>query len=129
MRSMFVSAPFSRYDLGREALSGGVGLPRVHLGISSDYIKDIENVSSADSRAKLKTKYDECDAKSGTTQIICFAQLARDIYKESQTGSTSTPPLAPVAPPPQSSFPIIPVALATLGAGALIWFLVSRGKK
>jgi hypothetical protein len=32
-------------------------------------------------------------------------------------------------PAPASSFPIVPVLIATLGAGALIYFLVSRGKK
>jgi hypothetical protein len=129
MRSMFVSAPFTRYDLGRQALSGGQGLPRVQLGISADYLKDIANVSDADSRAKLKAQYDDCNGKSGTSQIVCFASLAASIYKESQN-SAPTSALTPVLPPPPaSSFPVIPVLVATLGAGALIWFLVSRGKK
>lgn len=129
MRSMFVNAPFSRYDLGRQVLGSGAGLPRLRLGFSSDYLKDIENVSDADSRAKLKAKYEECQGKSGTSEIVCYASLATDIYRESQN-SSPTPALKLVVPPQQpSSFPIIPVMVATLGAGALIWFLVSRGKK
>jgi len=128
MRSMFVNAPFSRYDLGREALRGGAGLPPIRLGSNADILKDITNVTDAESRAKLKAKYEECDKKSGLDQIVCFASLAANVYKESQTSSLPAPTVMPTTPAQPSTFPIVPVLLATIGAGALIYFLVAKGK-
>ncbi len=130
MRSMFVSAPFSRYDLGREALGNGNGggLPRLSLGVSSGLIKDFTNLFS--NKDKLKSKEKDCESKSGTDKIICYGTLASEAYKDTQDSGNTTTNLQPIAPvQPASSFPIIPVVVATLGAGALIWFLVSRGKK
>jgi len=131
MRSMFVNAAFSRYDLGRHALGGGVGLPRLQLGAGSPgLLSQIQALASETDKAALKKKYDECESKSGTAEIVCYAGLAADIYA-GRTGTTAATP-APMPmpqPAPASSFPIVPVLIATLGAGALIYFLVSRGKK
>jgi len=125
MRSMFVSAPFSRYDLGREALTGGGnGLPRLGLG---SIFTSIENVFS--NKSKLTAGAKDCESKKGTDKILCYSALAEQAVKGGDTSST-TPTLQPIAPvQPPSSFPIIPVLLATAGAGALIWFLVYKGKK
>lgn len=135
MRSMFVSAPFSRFDLGRYAFRGGMGLPRVGLGQASayaleDYFQKIENITDKETRDKLKTKLKECQDKEGTAQAICFVSLANDIYQASRRDSSTPVPLPAVVPQSKvSSFPILPVAVATLAAAGLIWFLVSRGKK
>lgn len=134
MRSMFVNASFSRYDLGRHALGGGIGLPMLRLGQQSayavsDYVQKIENVANADTKAKLKADLEDCKTKSGTAEIVCYAKLAADVYAAGGS-STPTPTIAPpILQPQPSSFPVIPVLIATLGAGALIYFLVSRGKK
>lgn len=131
MRSMFVSAAFSRYDLGRDVLTGGSSLPRLRLGAGSPaLLTQIEALASSTDKTALRKKYDDCQAKSGTAEIVCYAGLAADVYA---AGSSPTPaPTTPMPlpqPQPASSFPIVPVLIATLGAGALIYFLVSRGKK
>lgn len=133
MRSMFVNAAFSRYDLGRHALGGGIGLPRLRLGQQAaysvtDYVQRIEGVADSATRDKLKAEYQDCQTKSGTAEIVCYAKLAADIYAAGSSGSSpaTLPPPIPQAQP--SSFPLIPVLVATLGAAALIYFLVSRGK-
>jgi len=130
MRSMFVNAAFSRYDLGRHALGGGIGLPTLQLGAGSPgLLSQIETVASETDKAALKKKYDECQAKSGTAEIVCYAGLAADIYAGRGSTTATTPPVTLPPPAPPSSFPVVPVLIATLGAGALIYFLVSRGKK
>lgn len=130
MRSMFVNAAFSRYDLGRHALGGDASLPTFRLGAGSPgLLSQIQALASETDKAALKKKYAECEAKSGTEEIVCYAGLAADIYS-GRTGSTTTPaPAVLPQPAPASSFPIVPVLIATLGAGVLIYFLVSRGKK
>jgi hypothetical protein len=129
---MFVSAAFSRYDLGRDALTGGVGLPRLRLGAGSPgLLSQIEAITSSADKAALRKKYDDCQAKSGTAEIVCYAGLAADLYAAGGSPSTPTPtaPMPLPQPAPASSFPIVPVLIATLGAGALIYFLVVKGKK
>lgn len=136
MRSMFVNAPFSRFDLGRHALGGGLGLPRIRLGQESayaleDYLQKIENISDKETRDRLKKKYEDCQAKDDTTaQAVCYLALANDIYQASkEEESKGKIPALPVQPQqPASSFPIVPVAIAGLAAAGLIWFLVSKGK-
>lgn len=130
MRSMFVNASFSRYDLGRQVLGSGVGLHRLQLGAGSPgLLSQIQALASEQDKTVLKKKYDECAAKSGTEEIVCYAGLAADIYSGRTGTATTTPPVIVPQPAPASSFPIVPVLIATLGAGALIYFLVSRGKK
>lgn len=134
MRSMFVNASFSRYDLGRHALGAGIGLPMLRLGQQSaysvtDYVQKIEGIADPATKDKLKADYQDCQTKSGTAEIICYAKLAADIYAAGGKSTTPAPLPAPIPQAQPSSFPIIPVLIATLGAGALIWFLVSRGKK
>lgn len=134
MRSVFVNSAFSRYDLGRHAWGGGLGLPKLRLGQQSvfaleDYIQKINNVADKETRDVLKAKYKECEDADGTAQIVCYAALANEVYKASKDDATTPKPATVVAPAETSSFPIIPVALAVLGAGALIYFLAVRGKK
>jgi hypothetical protein len=138
MRSMFVNAAFSRYDLGRQVLGGGVGLPSLQLGARlgqqsayavQDFVKDIEGIADKDTRDRLKAQYQDCQTKEGTSEIVCYAGLAAAIYAAG-TKKGTTPTVAPLPiVQPSSPFPVVPVLLATLGAGALIYFLVSRGKK
>lgn len=139
MNSLFVSAPFVRFDLGRHVVTRDIGLPKVSLGQPQqmafsleDYVSDIAKVNDSATRDRLKAKYEECKAKdlTSTEGVTCIAALAADIYVVLKNqGGTSAP--APVLPPPTppSEFPIVPVALAVLGAGALIYFLAKKGKK
>lgn len=138
MRSMFQAAPFSRFDLGRHAFRGGLGLPRLSMGQTAAYsvtdvAKDIEGLTDSTTRAKLKDKLKECQDKDGISQIVCYTALTAQVYEALKgEGKSSTTPLPPPViqqQAPQSSFPIIPVVLAVLGAGGLIYFLATQGSK
>src|SRR4029078_4633665 len=116
MRAMFVNAAFSRYDLGRHALGGGVGLPRLQLGAGSPgLLSQIQALASETDKAALKKKDDEGESRSGTAEIVCYAGLAADIYA-GRTGTTATTPapmpMAQAAPAP--SFPNLPLLVRTL---------------
>lgn len=136
MRSMFVGVPFVRFDLGRHALVSR--LPGLKLGQNQtvfaldDYLSKIEGIADSGERDRLKKKYEECKAKdlTSTEGVGCLAALAVEVYDvlKNQDSSTPLPPPAPV-PPPAKEFPIVPVAIAVVAAGGLIWFLASRGKK
>lgn len=130
MRSLFVNAPFSRFDLGRHALSGGAGLARVRMGALEDYLQRIENVADKETRDKLKKKYEECQEKDGIAQATCYVALTAEIYAASKQDSSKPPSTLPVQPPQQpSSFPFVPVAIAGVAALGLIYFLATKGKK
>lgn len=140
MRSMFVSAPFSRYDLGRHALSRGLGFSRPGLGQNQatvfaleDYLAKIENIADKETRDLLKANYEDCKKKDleSAAGIACLVSLGTDVYAalRNQDEAVPRPPVMAPPPAPASSIPIIPIALAALGAGALIWFLATRGKK
>jgi hypothetical protein len=135
MRSLFVNAPFSKFDLGHHVLVGGLGLPKRRLGQESayaldDYLQKIGNVTDKETREKLKKKYDECLEKDGIAEATCYVALTAELYAASKQESSKPPTTLPVAPPQAaSSFPIVPVAIASVAALGLIWFLVSKGKK
>jgi hypothetical protein len=138
MRSMFNSAPFSRFDLGRHAFRDGFGLPRLSLGQApsayavEDYAGKIEGLTDSTVKAKLKAQYAECKDKTGLAEIACYAVLGADVVaalKNQSTPSTAPPPLPVAVSQPAQEFPIIPIAIAVLGAGALIYFLATQGKK
>lgn len=137
MRSMFGAPPFSRFDLGHHALGNGLGLRQLTLAQAppavyalEDVLSQIVKVADAETRRQLEAKYQSCKEKGLTTAegIGCLASLTADIVKalENQGKLPVKPPLPPPAP---TSFPIIPVAIAVLAAGGLIWFLATRGKK
>lgn len=138
MRSMFNVAPFSRFDLGRHVLRGGIGAPRLSMGQQfpsiyalEDYAEKIEGLTDTETKNRLRAQYKECREKEGASQIACYAILGAQVYdalKSEGRESTLPPPIvAPQQPAP--SFPIIPVVLAVLGAGGLIYFLATQGKK
>lgn len=139
MRSMFTSAPFSRYDLGNHVLGRGLGLPRLALGqvpaqsayALEDYAERIEGLTEGETKTKLRAQYKECLEKDGTSQIACFAVLGAQVYQAvKDEGDSSSAPRLPIAPPRpvDSGIPYLPIGLAVLGAGALIYFLATQGK-
>lgn len=134
MRSVFVSAPFTRFDLGTHILAG-----RPQMGFSfKDLLPgvgltpgDIDKIQDPAVRADFKTAYERCqgfglDSAKG---IACLAELAAKVYAKLE--SQGNAPLTPIAPvqQPASSLPIIPIAIAVLAAGGLVWFLATKGKK
>jgi hypothetical protein len=138
MRSMFSVAPFSRFDLGRHVLRGGLGAPRASLGQQfpsiyalEDYAQKIEGLTDTTTKNKLREQYKECREKEGAGQIACYAVLGAQVYEALKNeGRESTLPPPIVAPQqPASEFPIIPITIAVLAAGGLIYFLATQGKK
>jgi hypothetical protein len=132
MRSMFTVAPFSRFDLGRHVLRGGLGQqPQAAYSVLEDYAQKIEGLTDTATKNKLREQYKECREKDGVSQIACYTVLAAmvaDALKKEGRESTLPPPMV-VPQQPASTFPIIPVVLAVLGAGGLIYFLATQGKK
>jgi len=137
MRSMFGAPPFSRFDLGRHAWGNGIGLRQLTLAQGSpavyaleDILAQIAKITDAETRRQLEMRYQSCKDKDLLTPegIGCLASLTADIVKalENQGRLPVKPPPPPPAPAP---FPIIPVAIAVLAAGGLIWFLATRGRK
>lgn len=135
MRSMFISAPFSRFDLGRHVLR--LGSPLASMGQESlyaleDYAQKIEGLTDTETKNMLREQYRECRDKEGTAQVACYAVLGAQVYEalKNEGKETALPPPTMLPPRPvDSGFPILPVGLAVLGAGALIYFLATMGKK
>jgi hypothetical protein len=133
MRSLFSSAPFTRFDLGNHVLS-----VRPQLGFSFKDVlstvgfddSDISKIQDPAAREEFKVALERCRGKGlETTQgIVCMAELSAKVYaKLQEQGKMPLTPMQPVQQP--SSFPFIPVAIAALAAGGLIWFLATRAKK
>lgn len=133
MRSLFSSAPFTRFDLGNHVLS-----LKPQLGFSfKDIISqagfdesDIRKIQDPAAREEFKAALERCKSKGlETTQgIVCMAELSAKVYAKLQEQDKM--PLTPIQPVQQpSSFPIVPVMIAALAAGGLVWFLATKGKK
>jgi hypothetical protein len=136
MRSLFNAAPFSRFDLGRHILRGGLGAPRLGQQMPSiyaleDYAQKIEGLTDTKVKEDLRKQYAECRDKEGTSQIACYAILGAKVYEalKNEGRESTLPPPVMTAQPKAPEFPIIPVVLAVAGAGALIYFLATMGKK
>lgn len=135
MRSLFSSAPFTRFDLGNHVLSLAAG-PRLGFSLKDIFSKvglddsDISKIEDPAAREEFKAALERCKSKGlDTTQgVVCMAELSAKVYaKLQEQGKMPLTPMPPVQQP--SSFPIIPVAIAALAAGGLIWFLATRAKK
>lgn len=137
MQSMFGAPPFSRFDLGRHAWGNGIGLRQLTLAQGppaayalEDILAQIAKIADAETRRQLEMRYQSCKEKDLLTPegIGCLASLTADLVKAIQTQGKL--PIKPLLPPPAPmAFPIIPVAIAVLAAGGLIWFLATRGRK
>jgi hypothetical protein len=132
---MFNAAPFSRFDLGRHILRGGFSAPRLgqvpSIYALEDYAQKIEGLTDAKVKEELRKQYAECREKEGTSQIACYAVLGAKVYDalKNEGRPAAPPPVVATSRPATSEFPIIPIALALAGAGALIYFLAVQGKK
>lgn len=125
MRSMWSTAAFSRFDLGSHALAG----PQPSLGALSDYIKKIQEVADAKTRDALQKKWEECEAKGidSLEGLACLTALGLEIDRILKSQPAKAPTLPP--PAPESSFPILPVAIGGVAAIGLIILLTRKGKK
>jgi hypothetical protein len=139
MRSLFSSAPFTRFDLGAHALSQAVtgGAPQTAFSLT-DYLDkvgldagDIDKVQDPKVRAEFKADYEKCKTKGldSLEGIACLGVLAVKVYaKLKEEGEKPPPPMPVVATQKASSFPWIPVAIGGVAAAGLIVYLATKGK-
>ena len=84
MRSMFNAAPFTRFDLGRHILGGGLAqrlgqqMPSIYA--LEDYAQKIEGLTDTKTKEELREQYKECRDKEGTAQLACYAVLGAKVY-------------------------------------------------
>lgn len=140
MKTLFVNAPFSRQELGwappggapalgqswrrREEAYSIIGDVLSEVGVSEKEINDLLDKIPPSAAGPYRTKFEECKKLGLTTTegALCAYQL----YKEIKAGVPEAP--KPVIPPSQpSSFPIVPVAIGVVAAGALVYFLSKKG--
>lgn len=145
MKTIFNNPPLGRYDMGRflsPVLFDGtrvMGQREQAFSVISDIFKalgieemDIIRLIDAMPVAQqgpYRAKLEEC-RKIGYTSIL-GARCVYDLFQELKDAAEgkrpagTTPSMQPV-PRPESSFPIIPVALGTLAAAGLVWFITTR---
>lgn len=130
MRSLFNSAPFAKFDLGRHALSqqGAYSLTDLldNVGLEPS---DIDKIQDKKFRDETKADYDKCRAKGlDTTEgLACLAVVAGKVYAQLKL-EREPAYKPPVVLPQQSEFPWVPVALGGALAAGLVYFLATRGK-
>lgn len=124
MKSVFSNAAFSRFDLGAHALLSPRTLPQARLGVDFGELKDkIENLIGelpSDQVGEYKKRLEACLAMDAVPAIGCLLSLYSDVQK-ARDGKPVTPPIP--TQQPTSAFPIVPVAIAGVGALALIYML------
>ena len=135
MRSMFMSAQFSRFDLGRHVLSQPVTVAP-QSAYALDFLKsvgldpsDIEKIQDPTVRAAFKADYQRCVEKGldSLTGIACLAELGAKVYAKLNE-QKAAPPIQYQPVQPASEFPWIPVLIGLVAAGGLVYFLATKGK-
>lgn len=140
MRSAFIGAPFSRFDLGAHALrSSSRGLsqstfasPQTVFG-AFDFLskaglssEDIDKIADPKIRAEIKAEFERCQSKESVESLGCLVALGlrvKDILDE----EVNAPPASPIRQPaPTSTFPIVPVAIAGVAALGLVYYLATK---
>ncbi len=138
MRSAFMAAPFSRFDLGAHALrSSSRGLSQSaaqtvfslsdwlgKLGLSS---ADIDKIADPKIREEIKLEFETCQTKESLESIGCLSALALKVKGILDDESNKAAPAPIVQPAPSSStFPVIPVAIAGMAALGLVYYLATK---
>lgn len=145
MKTIFSNPPFGRYDMGRYFASipydGArvMGQQETAFSVISDLfqalgIEELDIVRLIDAlpisqQGPYRAKLDECK-KMGYTSILgirCVYDLFQELKDVAEGKKQPAPaPIQPIARPVTPSFPIVPVALGTLAAAGLVWFIATR---
>jgi hypothetical protein len=144
MKTIFNNQPFGNYDMGRYFASipndGArvMGQPETAFSAISDVFKalgieemDIVRLIDAMPVAQqgpYRAKLEEC-RKMGYTSILgarCVYDLFQDLKDVAEGKKQPAPVLVQPIARPEPSFPLIPVALGTLAAAGIVWFIASR---
>jgi uncharacterized membrane protein YebE (DUF533 family) len=130
MKSMFNSAPFARFDLGRHVLGQQTAFSITDylskVGLDSG---DIDKIQDKEFRDKYREEYNKCNEKGLTTVdgLACLGALGVKVYAKLQEEETK-PAAILVARPAASQFPWIPVTIGGVAAAGLVYYLATRGK-
>lgn len=141
MKTMFVAAPFGSFGLGDYAPPSFMGQDTTaSSGSAGDLLnvsKDIESLLKQvppDVLGTYQTEYRRCQTlldKGGLVGLASGGKCLYDLYqklKDAIKGKVTAPttPL-PYNIQPQSSFPVVPVALLAVGGIALVYGLSKMG--
>lgn len=144
MKTIFNNPPFGRYDMGRYFTSipykgtrvlgqQETAFPTISdifkaLGIEELDIVRLIDALPVENRGPYRAKLDECRKMEYTS--ILGARCLYDLFQELKdvAEGKKQPAPAPVQPLARTepSFPLIPVALGTLAAAGLVWFIATR---
>jgi len=136
MRSMFMSAQFQRFDLGKHALSQAVVMGPQSAFALNDILgkvgldpSDIDKIEDPAVRADLKASYQRCVDKGldSIGGITCLAELGAKVYAKLNE-QKAAPPIQYQPVQPASTFPWIPVTIGLVAAAGLVYFLATKGK-
>ena len=140
MTTIFMTAPFRRFELGDHARLTPAGYPRMGQGfrsIVSDVLKDVGVTESdinglinklpSDAAGPYKAQLDDCKKKGLTTAE--GAACAYALYEAIKSGKPVTPTMAPPVMVQQpSTFPVVPVVLGLAAVGGLVYYLTQVKK-
>jgi hypothetical protein len=134
MTTIFMTAPFRRFDLGNHVRVTPAGYPRLgqtarsvvtnileEIGITEADISDLLNKIPAEAAGPYRAQFEDCKKKGLTTSE--GAACAYALYQAIKAGTPVTPAVPAPAAQQASTFPIIPVVLAVAATGALVYFI------
>lgn len=130
MRTMFSNQVFG-HDQFVPFRMAQARVPETAFGLT-DYLDRIEGISDKKTRDDLKAKYEECKSEGldSAQGLACLAVLGIKIAAalEQQPSPTLTPvtPRPQPTKPPESAFPIVPVAIGGIVVAGLVAFLATR---
>lgn len=140
MTTIFMTAPFRRFELGNHARLTMAGYPRLAQGVRSlvtDILKEVgvtENDINgllakipAEAAGPYRAQLEDCKKKGLTTAegAACAYALYQAIKEGKPVTPTTLPP--PVVQQP-SSFPVVPVLIGLAATGGLIYYLTKKKK-
>lgn len=139
MKTLFVNAPFSRYEVGWNGPAlGQIEIPFLGdllalIGVDEQEIQDLIQQIPTENLSEYKARFEECKAKAKDVPLKeaalkagpCFYQLYMDLKNAVKGGPSGPPQPVQPPPPPPSEFPWVPVGIGVLATGALVYFLAT----
>jgi len=140
MTTIFMTAPFRRFELGNHARLTPAGYPRMgqnfrsvvtdvlkDVGITENDINGLLDKIPSEAAGPYRAQLDDCKKKGLTTAE--GAACAYALYQAIKEGRPVTPTTLPrpVVQQP-SSFPVVPVLLGLAATGGLIYYLTQKKK-
>lgn len=146
MRTIFVNAPYGRYDMGRYGFPARHPTLPIRLGQRREYafniVEDVLQAVGIDesdvtrlidslpiaNQGAYRDKLAGCRAMGYTTVpgAKCLYDLFQELKDVLENKRPAAAPVPVLRPQPSGGFPILPVALGGLAAAALVYVLATR---